>query len=135
MPPARKISRQFFALFCSNGAAVVALSSSPALSTSGKYDAIRLVPAICRKRRREKPPLQKGELFWVQVQSSFFIAAASVEQELEPVDQHELQVFRVRFQIAVLQIRDRRRALGVFRFSRKRGEVQLVGDGARIVRR
>src|SRR3954464_2959336 len=56
--PGRKMKMAFFAVLRSaTPGAVVAPCNRRGLRTSAKYEATRPVPAICMKRRREKPSL------------------------------------------------------------------------------
>src|ERR1051325_6404539 len=99
---------QLFAVLCSVGFTLIAACSSDGLTTSAKYEETRPVPATCRKRRRLKPSPKSGN-DPVCSQSHFFaMAGASVEQELDAVEERELQVFRLPGQRAAVQVRDGR---------------------------
>src|SRR5258708_17321268 len=69
----RKMKMQFFAEFCSDTfGATMRACNSRGLTTSAKYDATMPVPAICMKRRREKPGPSDNPLDFSQVGHSIF---------------------------------------------------------------
>src|SRR5260221_131011 len=71
--PGRKMKMQFFAEFWSDTfGATMRACNSRGLTTSAKYDATMPVPAICMKRRREKPGPSDNPLDFSQVGHSIF---------------------------------------------------------------
>src|SRR5215212_3895360 len=136
-PPERNTKMQFFAVFCRFGVTAETVSKRLALATSAKYEATMPVPAICRKRRRENPSPQNGEVpCGGQLQSfeSCFFMAASVEQKLQPVEQRELEILGLRREVAALEIGDRGVALVLRRIARQRRDVHLLDDRRGIAR-
>src|SRR5260370_396879 len=124
--------------------AVVAPCSTRGLSTSRKYDATIPVAPTCRKWRRENPLaspsgkplalLQSGHSM-VLFGSFGFLMSASIEEELQRVQQHPLQVLGLLTKYAAAEVHHRGLSLRGRRPARKSREKNLIGDRAGIGRR
>src|SRR5712692_7114092 len=137
--PDRKTKMQLRAVLSSVGE--TAASTRGGFRTSAKYEPTTVVPAILKKRRREKPFPKTGKLPPNRQASHFFsdicdlLLRPSVVEELQLVQQRELEVFGLGREGPALQVRDGPRPLRGGWIPAERGEIERVDDRVRIRRR